>query len=325
MRRLVCLGLALCGLTFTLNSALAQTWPDRPLRMVVPWPPGGANDILGRSMAERIGARLGQPVVVDNRGGSNGVLGADQVAKARPDGTTLMFHSVTSHVTNPAMIARLPYDTMADFAPVSVVANVPLVVVVNPREPMHDLAALIARAKADPGRLSYASFGNGSPSHLAGELFNRRLRIEMQHVPYRGGVPALTDTIAGQIPVYFASLATALEAINTGGVRALAVTGARRAPALSNVPTVEEAANLAGYDMVVAYGLWTTAGTPSAIVERLYEATRAVMQEPSIIERFRSQGAQDIEARSPTESARIIASNAETWGRIAREARATVE
>lgn len=300
-------------------------WPDRPVRLVIPWPPGGANDILGRSLADRLGARLGQPVVADNRGGSNGVLGADQVAKARPDGYTLMFHSVASHVTNPAMIARLPYDTLADFTPVSVVADVALVVVVNPREPMRTLSDLIARAKAAPGALSYASFGNGSPGHLAGELFNRRLGLEMQHIPYRGGAAALTDVIAGQVPVYFASLATVIEAINTGGVRALAVTGARRFPGLSEVPTVAEAAGLPDYEMAVSYGLWAPRGTPEAVVNRLYEETRAVMREPAIIERFRSQGGQDIAARSPAESARLIQAQSDTWGRTARDARATIE
>ena len=327
MRRHFCLALAIAAAVLGLapSAAMAQAWPERPVRLVIPWPPGGANDILGRTIADRLGARLGQPVVADNRGGSNGVLGADQVAKARPDGYTIMFHSVASHVTNPAMIARMPYDTMGDFTPVSVVADVALVIVVNPREPMRTLADLVARAKAAPGALSFASFGNGSPGHLAGALFNQRLGLEMQHIPYRGGAAALTDVIAGSVPVYFASLATVTEAIASGSVRALAVTGATRAPGLPDVPTVAETPGLAGYDMAVSYGLWAPRGTPEAIVNRLFEATRAVMQEPAVVERFRSQGAQDIAARSPTESARLIEAQAATWGRTAREARATVE
>lgn len=303
--------------------AQAPAWPDRPVRLVVPWPPGGVNDILGRLLAERLAVEFGQPVLVENRGGSNGVLGAEAVARARPDGLTLMFHSVTSHATNPVLYARLPYDTLGDFAPVTTIAGVPMVIVVHPGARITTLAELVSRARAAPGALSYASFGNGSPSHLAGELLKQRLGIDLLHVPYRGGGPALVDTIAGRVQAYVAGVSTAVAAIEQGQVLALAVTSASRVAALPQVPTVEAAAGLPGYDLSITYGLWAPRGTPPAIIARLHDAARAAL--PALAERFATQGAVPSDAPTPEATAALVQRETERWGEIARRANATID
>ncbi len=217
---------AACG------SAVAQAWPNRPVRMVIPWPPGGGADIVGRILAEPLGQALGQTVVVENRGGSNGVIGAEAVARAVPDGYTVMFHSVTSHMLNPSFFPKLPYDTFADFAMVGLVSEVPLVIVVNPSLPVKTLPDLIALARRSGSQLSFASFGAGSISQLAGELFNRQFGLKMVHVPYKGGGPALSDVLGGHVPIYFSGIGTSLAQMRAGKLRPLGVTTAARSKLL---------------------------------------------------------------------------------------------
>ncbi|MCA3149964.1 MAG: tripartite tricarboxylate transporter substrate binding protein, partial [Rhodocyclaceae bacterium] len=245
--------------------ALAQPaagWPVKPVRMVIPWPPGGGADIVGRILAEPLGQALGQQLVVENRGGSNGVIGAEAVARAAPDGYTIMFHSVTPHMLNPSFFAKLPYDTFTDFAPVGLVAEVPLAIVVNPVLPVKTLPDLIALARKNPGQLSFASFGAGSISQLAGELFNRQFGLKMTHIPYKGGGPALIDTLGGHVPIYFSGIGTSLPQLRAGKLRALGVTTATRSKLLPDVPTVDEAAGSKGYEASVMFGLFAPAKTP---------------------------------------------------------------
>src|SRR5687768_17202986 len=208
--------------------------------MVVPWPPGGTNDILGRALAEPLGRALGQQVIVDNRGGSNGVIGAEAVARAPGDGYTIMFHSITSHATNPAVYKKLGYDTINDFTPITQIAWVPLLIVAHPSFPARNVRELIAIARARPGEVNYASFGQGSMSHLAGELLKAMAKIDIVHIPYKGGGPALVDALAGHVPVYFSSIVPSLPNIKAGRLRAIAITGAERSKQLPDVPSVSE-------------------------------------------------------------------------------------
>ena len=299
--------------------AQAASYPDKPIRIVVPWPPGGVHDILARPLAARLQGLLGQPVIIDNRGGSNGVIGADNVAKSAPDGYTLMFHSVTSHVANPAMYPKLPYDTLGDFTPIAVVAVVPMVIVANPSLPAKNLKELIALAKADPGKLSYASFGNGSPGHFAGELFKQKAGISMVHIPYRGGGPALNDTVGGVVPLYFSGLSTSLQMIKAKRLRALAVTSARRCALLPDVPTVEEATGITGYDLAISYALWAPARTPGAIQEKLYRSVVEAMAEPDLRQILLEQGNEAASVLDPAQSLAFAKSESVKWGRVANE------
>ncbi len=214
--------IALCAVA---SGVAAQSYPVKPIRMIVPWPPGGATDIFARTLSEPLSRALGQTVIVDNRGGSNGIIGAEAVARAAPDGYTTMFHITTSHVTNTVVYKKLNYDTLNDFAPITRITWTPMVIVLHPAFPPKTVAELVTLAKSRPGQVDYASFGIGSMSHLAGELLNGMAHVRMTHVPYKGGAAALIDTIAGHVPLNFAGLTPALPHINAGKLRALAVTG----------------------------------------------------------------------------------------------------
>lgn len=309
--------------------ALAQTgtaaWPDRPIRMIIPWPPGGGNDIVGRMVAERLSVALGKSVVPENRGGSNGVMGAEMVAKSRPDGYTLMFHSVTSHVVNPAIFPRLPYDTDRDFIPVAIPGQTPLAVQVNLRQPIHTMEELVAHARENPGRLSYGSFGNGSGAHLAGEMLKQRFGLDIVHVPYRGGAPALADTISGVLPINIGGVNTTNAAIRGGLIRTLAVTSARRSGFLPDTPTVEEALRVSDFDVAVVSGLWAPAGTPEPIVERLADEVTAMMRDPAMQPRFMEAGVEPLPPMTPSARAAFVASQGEILRRVVRDARITME
>ena len=287
-------------------AAHAQVYPTKPIRMVVPWPPGGTNDILGRALAEPLGRTLGQQVIVDNRGGSNGVIGAEAVARAPGDGYTIMFHSITSHVTNPAVYKKLAYDTINDFTPITQVAWVPLVIVVHPSFPAKTVRELIAIAKARPGEVNYASFGQGSMSHLAGELLKTMAKIDIVHIPYKGGGPALIDALAGHVPVYFSSIAPSLPNIKAGRLRALALSGTVRSKQLPEVPTVAETPGLKGYDATIMYAVWASAKTPPEIVNRLHGALVKVLHTPQFRERLDFEGASEPIGNTPEQMAATI-------------------
>ncbi|MBD0271291.1 MAG: tripartite tricarboxylate transporter substrate binding protein, partial [Acetobacteraceae bacterium] len=265
-------------------------FPSRPLRLVVPFPPGGPNDLIGRVLAQKLSALLGQPVVVENRSGSGGVVGTDAVAKAAPDGHTVAVTSAGALAIAPNLVASMPYQVGRDLAPVALVATVPELLAAHPSVPANSLAELVAHAKASPGRLNFASSGNGSMPHLAGEALRFAAGVEIVHVPYRGAAPAVTDLVAGQVQVMFADLPVLLPQVRSGALRAIALAGRERAPLLPEVPTTAEA----GMPQVLAenwYGLVAPARTPDPVLAALRDATARALRDPEVEATLRDQGA----------------------------------
>ena len=284
---------------------MAQTWPTSPVKMIVPWPPGGGNDVLGRKLGEALAGTVGQPVIIENKAGANGMIGAEAVARAAPDGYTIMFHSVTTHAINPSFYPKIAYETVADFAPVTLIGEAAHVLVANPAFPAKSLQEVIDLARKQPGTIAYASFGSGSSSHLAGELFVSTLGIKLTHIPYKGSGPALTDVIAGHVPLFFSTVAAALPSIKAGKVIPLAVTSATRVSMLPDVPTVDEAAGVKGYEMTVMYGVWAPAKTPPAIVDRLNAAIVRDVKTPAFTAWLQEQGV-DPRTSTPAEMGAYI-------------------
>jgi tripartite-type tricarboxylate transporter receptor subunit TctC len=292
-------------------------YPDKPIRWVVPFPPGGAMDGIARALAEPLARRLGQPVVVENKPGAGGNLGVDQVAKAPADGHTMLITSI-GMVTNRHLYARLTYDPMKDFAPVSQLAVVPNMLVVNPaRVKARNLRELIAEAKAQPGKLTYASAGNGTSIHLAGELFTAMTGTDIVHVPYRGSGPAVTDLLGGQVDMMFDSVASARPYVQAGRLVALAVTTARRSSAMPEVPTVAEA-GVAGYALVPWFGVFMPAGTPREVVRAMNAALLEAMKLTEVKARFFVLGAEVI-GSSPEAFAATLAAESAQWEKLIRE------
>lgn len=289
-----------------LPAAFADTYPTKPIKMIVPWPPGGYADTLGRLVAVNLSSVLNQPVIVDNRGGSNGLIGTTAVAKSPADGYTVMLHSVTSYVSNPAFFKQMPYQD-DDLTPVAIVASAPLMLVANESFPGHDLKSMIVLARKSKDRpLSVASFGLGSPSHLAIELLKQQAKIELLHVPYRGGGPALTDTLGGTVPLYFAAFGVAQPMVQQGKLRALAVSSKTRVNSLPNVPTVAEAANLPDFEMVVSYGLFVPKGTPADVQERLATEMQHIASLPEFQKRLAIEGASGPVTSTPSASVDFV-------------------
>lgn len=309
---------ALCALACAAlaGSALAQAYPAKPIRVIVPWPPGGGADIMARSLAESLGRVLGQSIVVDNRGGGNGVIGAEYVARSAPDGYTLMFHSITSHATNPALFSKLPYDTVNDFAPITQIAAVPLVIVVHPSFPAKSVRELIELARARPGEIDYASFGAGSMSHMAGELLKIMARINIVHIPYKGGGPALADALAGHVPVYFSGIQTAYPHIQSGRLRPLAITSRTRLRRYPALPTVAETPGLAGYEAEVMFAIWAPARTPQSIVNHLHAALGRAIRSAEFRGRLEREGAGEPIGNLPEEMAATVRAEMERLGRL---------
>ncbi|MDP9931919.1 tripartite tricarboxylate transporter substrate binding protein [Variovorax paradoxus] len=302
-------------------SAYAGTWPEKPVRLVVSYPPGGTVDAVARIIAPKLSAKLGQPVVIDNRGGAGGAIGGDLVAKSAPDGYTVMLDA-SNHAQNPAL-RKMPFDTLRDLAPVSLLVKVPNVLVVNPSAPMKSVADLIAQAKAKPGGINYASSGNGSAQHLAGELFASMAGVQITHVAYKGGGPALTDVMSGHVPVFFASLASSLPFIQGGKLRALAVTGKTHSPALPQLPTVAEA-GLPGYEVYEWNAVFVPAGTPAPVVERLSKEFAATLKDPEVRTRLEALGAEVI-GSSPAELDSFRRAEIVKWTRLAKDNKIQVD
>ncbi|KQU82673.1 tripartite-type tricarboxylate transporter receptor subunit TctC [Variovorax paradoxus] len=302
-------------------SAHAGAWPEKPVRLVVSYPPGGTVDAVARIIAPKLSAKLGQPVVIDNRGGAGGAIGGDLVAKSAPDGYTVMLDA-SNHAQNPAL-RKMPFDTLRDLAPVSLLVKVPNVLVVNPSAPMKSVADLIAQAKAKPGGINYASSGNGSAQHLAGELFASMAGVQITHVAYKGGGPALTDVMSGHVPVFFASLASSLPFIQGGKLRALAVTGKTHSPALPQLPTVAEA-GLPGYEVYEWNAVFVPAGTPAPVVERLSKEFAATLKDPEVRTRLEALGAEVI-GSSPAELDSFRRAEIAKWTRLAKDNKIQVD
>jgi tripartite-type tricarboxylate transporter receptor subunit TctC len=297
-----------------IENTAAQTYPARPIRLVVPFPAGGSNDIVGRVVAQGLGDRLGKQVIVDNRGGGNSIIGSEIVANAQPDGYTLLVIS-TSFTTNP-IIHKLPFDPLKSFAWVAMLGVGPNVLVVNPSVPVNSVQELVALAKAKPGQLVYASTGVGSNGHFGMELFKHMTGTNIVHVPYKGGSPALIDTAAGQVQMTLGSLIQSTSFIRSGKLRALAVSGAARSSVLPNVPTISEA-GVTGYQTANWWGIAAPRGTPAAIVNRLNDETRAVLQSPDTEKRFVNEGAEP-QVKTPAELGKYVSAEMAKWVELAR-------
>ena len=298
-----------------------QGWPSRPIRMVVPLSPGGFADVPGRILAARLSSSLGYNVFVENRPGAGGTIGADFVAKSAPDGYTLLFTG-TPHVISAWVYKKLPYDPLKDFEPVALVASGPYVLVVNPQLPVHSIRELIAAAKAQPGKIDYASSGNGSAQHLVSALFASMAGIELNHVPYKGSGPAMQDLLGGQVKVSFAGIPNVLPHVKAGRLRALAVSTPQRSPDLPDVPTAAEA-GVPGYQATLWLNLAAPAGTPGEIVQRIYAETAKALQDAELQQSFRAAGV-EASPMSPQELAGFMRGEYEKWGRVVRDTGATV-
>ena len=308
----------LLALLFTLVAAAAsaQSYPSHPVRMVIPFPPGGSNDIVGRMIATQLQGQLGQPVVVENKGGAGGTLGTDVAAKAASDGYTILLISV-AYAFAPALHKSLPYDPNAAFAPVGIIGRGPAVLTVNPSVPVNSVKELIALAKAKPGQLNYASAGVGSLQHLATALFVSQAGINVVHIPYKGGGPSMADVIAGHAQIVMPSMIQVLPHLRSGRLKALGVSGTTRSPALPDVPTIAES-GLPGYEAHNWWGLLVPAGTPPPVVDRLNGALKAVLASEETRKRMETEGAEPL-GMTPQEFGAFISSELAKWVKVARD------
>ncbi|MEA2953900.1 MAG: hypothetical protein QOJ96_3420 [Alphaproteobacteria bacterium] len=323
MKKRHALAAALVFLASTISAgARAQSYPDHPITLVVPYAAGGGNDVLARLVAERMSKSLGQQIVIENRGGAGGTIATRQVAKSAPDGYTLLI-ATSSLAINPSLYPNIGYDPRKDFAPVGLIASSSNVVLLHPSVPASSIAELIALAKASPGKLNFASTGSGSSVHLAAELFASMAGIKLTHVPYRGSAPALTDLLGGHVDIMFGTLPPSVGLVRQGKLRALAVTGPQRSSALPELPTVAEA-GLPGYEAVLHYGLVAAAGTPRPLIDKLNTALRAALAEEALQQRLAVEGAEPLPS-TPEEYAADIDREEIKWSRIVRESGAKGE
>jgi tripartite-type tricarboxylate transporter receptor subunit TctC len=298
--------------------AQAPEWPSRPVRFIVPYPPGGPTDIMGRIVAQAVQGPLSQPFVVENRAGANGLIGSEQAARAAPDGSTFLVNA-SAHVIVPHLTPNMPIDVLADFAPVTNIAAVPLWLVVNPALPVRSVAEFIAYARANPGRIAYASSSQGGAPHLAGELFKLMTGTDLVHVPYRGSGPAGQDLIAGTVQAMFDSVPASAGAVRDGRLRALGVTTRNRIAPFPDLPTIAEA-GVPGYEISTWYGIWAPARTPPAIIARMQQAVATAARNPETRARFDALGAEPV-ADSPEDYARFVRAEYDRWGKLVRDAR----
>ena len=308
-----------CVLSFAapLAAQAQAAYPDKPIRFVVPYPPGGGTDVVARIVQPRLQALLGQNIVIDNRGGAGGSLGTENVAKAQPDGYTVLF-TLSSHTINPAIFPKLPYDTIKDFEPVGLVASLPQLLAAAPNLQVRSVADLVAQAKAAPDKFSFASVGNGSPGHLAGELMVLRTGAKMAHIPYRGGGPAVTDVMGGQVPLIWVSIPAAAAQVKAGKLHALAVSTVKRSPAFPDVPTMQEA-GVPDFEVDSWYAMLVPAKTPRAIIDKLNKALNTVLAEPAVRAQLLDQGA-DAVCGTPEALAKVIAAEVPKWMKLAKDA-----
>ena len=295
--------------------AVAQPFPSRPVRMVVPYPAGGANDIVARLVSPMLTQQLGQQVIVDNRGGGNTLIGSEIVAKSVPNGYTLLVVAA-GHAINPALYSKLPYDTARDFVPVAQFGDGAYVFVAHPAAGVSTSAELIALAKSKPGMVSYASSSTGNLTHLAAELFNSLAGIKMLHVPYKGGNPAMADLLGGRVQVFFSTVAVARPHLQAGKIRGLGVTTAKRTPALPNVPTIADS-GLPGYAVSGWYGIVAPRGTPKAAIDKLHAAVLVAVRQPDIRDKLLGVGVEATEV-SPAEFGRLIDTDIVRWNKVAK-------
>jgi len=297
----------------------AAAWPTKPVTLIVPYPPGGGTDVIARIYQEPLSKQLGQPVLIDNRGGAGGSLGTAIAARAAPDGHTLLF-TLSSHSINPIIYQQLPFDTEKDFRPVSLVASLPQLFAVNPATPYKSFAELMAYIKKNPGKIDYASVGIGSPSHMAGELLKMRLTAYMVHIPYRGGGPAVMAGMAGDVPLIIVSIPAAMGQVRSGRLRPLAVSTKKRTPILPDVPTVAEATGLKDYEVDSWYAMFAPAKTPDEVVKRMHDEIVAVVARPDIKAKLLEQGATGVSS-TPEELAKIVHREIAEWRDVVKRAK----
>ncbi len=295
----------------------AKDYPNRPIKMIVPYPPAGGTDIVARTISEPLSAALGQPIIIDNRGGAAGNVGTDIAAKSPADGYTILF-TLSSHTINPKLYDKLPFDVEKDFVPVSLAAMIPQILVANPNVPVNNIKDVIALARAQPGKLNFASVGTGSPGHIAGELLKLKTGIDMVHVPYKGGGPAVTDTLGGQVQLLFVSMPAALQYVKAGRLKAIAIASSERSVTAPDIPTIAES----GIDCVVNswYGALVPAKTPPAIVAKLHDAMAKVLAMPDVKQKLFLQGA-EATSSSPEEFDRMIREELKKWDYVIHEAK----
>ncbi|HUR58215.1 MAG TPA: tripartite tricarboxylate transporter substrate binding protein [Opitutaceae bacterium] len=318
-----------CGVAFAasllwLQCAAAQTtFPARPIRMLVPFSPGGASDTAARVVSQHMGPRLAQQIVIENRPGAGGTIGTELAAKATPDGHTLLMASNTEMVINPNLYRKLPYDTIKDFTPVSLVANTPLIIVVHPSVAAKNVQELVALAKARPGAINYASSGNGSTVQLATEMFKTMSGINLRHIPFNGSAPAVVQTIAGETHVMFPAMPAALQHARSGKLRALAVTTAKRVSAAPELPTVAES-GMAGFDIGIWNGLVAPAGTPKPVLQRLYAELAKTLAMPEVVQSFGNIGA-EVMTGGPAEFAGLMTAELAKYAKVVKDANVRID
>ena len=323
-RRRALLHTAVVTLCLAASLAFAQTpWPSRAVTIVVPFPPGGGTDTGARLLAQKLSQRWGQPVVIDNRPGAAGIVGADFVSKARPDGYTLLMGNIGTQSINPTLYKKLPYNPDTAFVPVTLVAELPLVLVVNPGVKASNVKELVALAMADPGKVSYSTSGAGGSMHLAGELFETSSGVKILHVPYKGGGPAIADLIAGHVQMSFATILESNGHIRTGKLRAIAVTAATRSPALPDIPTVAES-GVPGYESASWIGLLAPAGTPADLISKVAADVKEVLAAAVVSQQFLGQGATPV-GNSPVQFGALIDSDRKRYAVIIQDKRISID
>jgi tripartite-type tricarboxylate transporter receptor subunit TctC len=318
MKAMVSMAAALAVAGVPGSALAADVYPSKAIRMVVPFPPGGTTDILARVAGQKLTEALGQQVIIDNRAGAGGNIGTELVAKSPPDGYTLLTDPGSTLTINPSLFSKLPFDTLKDFAPVTILAAVPNVLVVHPSLPVKNVKELIALAKSKPGQLNYASTGAGQSTHLSMELFKTLAGVDIAHIPYKGSSPALTDLLGGQVPMMFDNMPSSLPHVKAGKLRALAVSTLKRSPALPQLPTVAES-GLPGFEVSVWFAVLAPAGTPREIVQRLNGALVKALQSPDVKQRLADQGAEPV-GNTPEQFTAVLQRDLVKWAKVVKDA-----
>jgi tripartite-type tricarboxylate transporter receptor subunit TctC len=321
---LMCVASALLTVVLLPAAVQAQSFPERPIRLLVGFPPGGSGDFIARNMGEEMNRLLDQQIIVDNRPGAGANIASELVVRATPDGYTILLGGSFSHAVNPALYRKLPFDVEKDFTPITKVANFTTIIAVNPKLQVNTLKELIAKAKAEPGKLTYSSPGSGTPSHMAGAMFNVVAGTDIVHVPFKGGAPQLLATLAGDVPIIIGTPPVALPQIRAGKLRALSLTTRKSSAIIPGIPGAEEA-GLAGYDVGGWWGLWAPAHTPPAVIGKLFDMARKVLGSPHIHERLAHEGLEIETSGSPQEFAAFIHTEIPFWAKVVKESKATAD
>ncbi len=311
------IGAVACALITGATFAQSSAYPDKPIRLIVPYPPGGGTDVIARIVQDRLRAALGQSIVIENRGGAGGSIGTEVVARSAPDGYTVLF-TLSSHTINPAIFSKLSFDTARDFEPIGTVCSLPQILVANPQFPANTVEQLIAMAKEKPGSLAYASVGNGSPGHLAGEMMKIRTGTQLTHIPYRGGGPAVIDVVSGQVPLLWVSIPAAAQFVKQKQLKALAVSTLKRSAAFPDVPTMQES-GISDFEVDSWYAMFVPAKTPRPIIDRLNAALNTVLNEPEIREKLLAQGSEAV-GGTPEQLGAVVNFELPKWAKLVKDA-----